>query len=188
MQQGSIDWNLVWAAVGAIGGVLGAFATTAAVIVALWQTKYQNRKRLKVEFSDNVFLMHPEGPARKEKEYVALTVTNVGNRPVRLEQWLMRLPDGKTSMILCDDSVIGRALAPTWPMLLEPEQQTTRYWEKKLFYGYLAENEKRFDKTWQKIKMIVKDSTGRKYQIRTKGSLADYIRDAKAYLEGTLVA
>lgn len=184
MQQGSIDWNLVWAAVGAIGGILGAFATTAAVIVALRQTKYQNRKRLKVEFSDNVFLMRSEGPARKEKEYVALTVTNVGNRSVRLEQWLMRLPDGKTSMILCDDSVIGRALAPTWPMLLEPEQQTTRYWEKKLFYGYLAENEQNFAKTWKKIKMIVKDSTGRKYQIRTKGSLRDYVYDAKAYLKG----
>ena len=35
-----MDWNLFWTAFGAIGGTLGAVATTAAVVVALWQTKY----------------------------------------------------------------------------------------------------------------------------------------------------
>ena len=38
-------------AFGAICGTLSAIATTAAVIVALWQTKYANRKKLKVEFN-----------------------------------------------------------------------------------------------------------------------------------------
>ena len=34
-----MEWNLFWTAFGAIGGTIGAFAATAAVIVALWQTK-----------------------------------------------------------------------------------------------------------------------------------------------------
>ena len=49
-----LDWTLFWTAVGAIGGTLGAIATTAAVIVALWQTKYSQKKKLKLAFSDNV--------------------------------------------------------------------------------------------------------------------------------------
>ena len=44
-------WTLFWTAFGAIGGTLSAIATTAAVIVALWQTKYANRKKIKVEFN-----------------------------------------------------------------------------------------------------------------------------------------
>ena len=56
-----MDWNLFWTAFGAIGGTLGAVATTAAVIVALWQTKYANKKRLKVEFSDNIIVVPSQG-------------------------------------------------------------------------------------------------------------------------------
>ena len=39
---------LFWTAFGAIGGTFGALATAAAVIVALWQTKYANKKKLKI--------------------------------------------------------------------------------------------------------------------------------------------
>ena len=46
-----IYWTLFWTACGAIGGTLSAIATTSAVIVALRQTKYANRKKLKVEFN-----------------------------------------------------------------------------------------------------------------------------------------
>ena len=48
-----MDWNLFWTAFGAIGGTLGAVATTAAVVVALWQTKYSQKKIIKLAFSDN---------------------------------------------------------------------------------------------------------------------------------------
>lgn len=48
-----MDWNLFWSAFGAIGGTLGAVATTAAVVVALWQTKYSQKKIIKLAFSDN---------------------------------------------------------------------------------------------------------------------------------------
>ena len=45
-----MDWNLFWSAFGAIGGTLGAVATTAAVVVALWQTKYSQKKIINLLF------------------------------------------------------------------------------------------------------------------------------------------
>ena len=52
-----MDWNLFWTAFGAIGGTVGALATTAAVIVALWQTRYANKKnsRLKFQITPRLF-------------------------------------------------------------------------------------------------------------------------------------
>ena len=61
MDWNCMNWELFWTAFGAIGGTLGAIATTAAVIVALWQTKYANKKQLKVEFSDNIVLVPSQG-------------------------------------------------------------------------------------------------------------------------------
>ena len=54
-----MDWNLFWTAFGAIGGTLGAVATTAAVVVALWQTKYSQKKIIKLGFSDYFQLYNP---------------------------------------------------------------------------------------------------------------------------------
>lgn len=47
------DWTLFWTAFGAIGSTIGSAATTIAVIVALWQTKYPYKKNLKLKFSDS---------------------------------------------------------------------------------------------------------------------------------------
>ena len=59
---------MFWTAFGAIGGTLGAIATTAAVIVALWQTKYANKKRLKVEFSYNIVVVPSHGDLSQKHE------------------------------------------------------------------------------------------------------------------------
>ncbi|MCI8540271.1 MAG: iron-containing alcohol dehydrogenase [Erysipelotrichaceae bacterium] len=48
------DKILFWTAFGAIGTTLGSFATAIAVIVALWQTKYSTKKKLKLVFNDNI--------------------------------------------------------------------------------------------------------------------------------------
>lgn len=56
-----MDWNLFWTAFGAIGGTVGAIATAAAVIVALWQTKYSYKKKLKISFSNNITIVPENG-------------------------------------------------------------------------------------------------------------------------------
>lgn len=75
-----MDWNLFWSAFGAIGGTLGAVATTAAVVVALWQTKYSQKKIIKLAFSDNFQLYNPN--TGESVKFIGLSVTNTGNRKV----------------------------------------------------------------------------------------------------------
>ena len=52
-----MDWNLIWTAFGAIGGTLGALATFVAVIVALWQTKLNYKKKVQLSFTDNITIV-----------------------------------------------------------------------------------------------------------------------------------
>lgn len=74
------DWNLFWTALGAIGGTIGAFATLLAVIVALWQTKYETRKKLKLSKLGNIKLADTS-IGHIEKEFVVVEVSNIGNIP-----------------------------------------------------------------------------------------------------------
>lgn len=41
------DWGMFWQAASAI-------ATAVAAIIALWQTRYQNRKKVKITFNESV--------------------------------------------------------------------------------------------------------------------------------------
>lgn len=74
------DYNLFWTVFAAIGQAVGAIATSAAVIITLWQIRYANRKRLKLRFSDKNVVFSENG--NLEFHFVNLTVTNIGNRNV----------------------------------------------------------------------------------------------------------
>ena len=50
----NMDWNLIWTPIGAI-------ATTIAIIVALWQTKFNYKKKLKLTFTDNIVIVPENG-------------------------------------------------------------------------------------------------------------------------------
>ena len=88
-----MDWNLFWSAFGAIGGTLGAVATTAAVVVALWQTKYSQKKIIKLTFSDNFQLYNPN--TGESVKFIGLSVTNIGNRKVIIRTWGVHLKEGE---------------------------------------------------------------------------------------------
>ena len=87
-----MDWNLFWTAFGAIGGTLGAVATTAAVVVALWQTKYSQKKIIKLGFSDNFQLYNPN--TGESVKFIGISVTNTGNRKVIIRTWGVHLKEG----------------------------------------------------------------------------------------------
>lgn len=178
-----MDWMLFWTAFGAIGATLGAIATTAAVIVALWQTKYNNKKNLKVDFCDNIRLVPLKSNPAKLSEHVGITVTNVGNRNVKLMDWRIILPDKKGAIIVQDTSPIGKILSPPWPMILEPEDQTSQNWEKDLFYAYILDEIPKYSKKDRKKKIIwiVKDSTGKTYQTKSQKSLQQYLDEANEW-------
>lgn len=175
-----MDWMLFWTAFGAIGGTLGAVATAAAVIVALWQTKYANKKQLKVEFSDNIRIGPRRDNPAKWSEFVGITVTNIGNRNVKLAKWQLRLPDGRGALIVPEISVYGKEVSPAWPFTLEPEEQTSQYWDKDLFYAYMKDEVPKFTskERTNKLVWVVTDSTGRRYEVKTSKTLQDYLDEA----------
>lgn len=67
----SMDWNLFWTAFGAIGGTLGALATFVAVIVALWQTKLNYKKKVQLSFTDNITIVPENG--NTFRHYIGVT-------------------------------------------------------------------------------------------------------------------
>ena len=80
LETQSFDWAMFWQAASAI-------ATTAAVIVALWQTRYQNKKKLKIEFIENVTYLPSTGSGTITKnQYFSVDIANVGNRKVCIQR------------------------------------------------------------------------------------------------------
>jgi hypothetical protein len=176
-----MDWNLFWTAFGAIGGTLGAAATAAAVIVALWQTKYANKKKLKVEFSDDIVVIPSQGDVSRKREYVGVTVTNIGNRRIKVCNWQVCFQDGHGALIVQDTSPIGKMIAPPWPMLLEPEEQTHQYWEKRFFYAFIRDEVPKCKKKNSYLTWIIKDSSDKIYKVNSKKTITEYFIEAEDY-------
>lgn len=74
---------LFWTAFAAIGQAVEALATAAAVIVTLWQIRYANAKKVKLNFSDKNVVFSENG--NLEVHFVNLSVSNIGNRNVVVE-------------------------------------------------------------------------------------------------------
>lgn len=174
-----MDWNLFWTAVGAIGGTLGAFATTIAVIVALWQTKFSQKKRLKLSFTDNITIVPENGSFYKQ--YIGVTVTNIGNRDVVIHNWGFNIDNENSMMIVQDTSAIGRMIQEKLPHRLIIEESITLYYEKKLFINVLKDLLKtnRLSENKQ-ITFYVTDSTGKKHYIKTEKVVSKLIENSKA--------
>lgn len=180
MDWNCMNWELFWTAFGAIGGTLGAIATTAAVIVALWQAKYANKKQLKVEFSDNIVAVPSQGDLSQKREYVGITVTNIGNRRIKVCNWRVRFPGGRDVLIV-QNTFLQKTHEPAWPVLLEPEDQASQYWEKRLFYAFIKDEAPKYKKKNCRLLWIVKDSTNKVYKVRSPKTIAEYFAEAEAY-------
>ena len=86
-----------WTAFAAIGQAVGAIATAAAVIVALWQVRYANKKKLKMKFTDKNVVFSERGDSRYL--FVNLSVTNIGNRNVTIRNWGMKVPKNRITYL-----------------------------------------------------------------------------------------
>lgn len=169
-----MDWNLFWAAFGAIGETVGALATAAAVIVALWQTKYSYKKKLKLSFTDNITIVPENGSAFYH--YIGVTVINIGNRDVVIQNWGFDLDDGTKIMIVPDTSPLGRVLQVQLPHRLQIEEGTTLYYERRLFRNVLEKNisNRKLQKN-KKIQFYVMDSTTQMYYVKSNKSAQDLL-------------
>ena len=155
-----MDINLFWTAFGAIGGTVGALATAVAVIVALWQTKYSQKKKLKLSFYSGIAVMIEN----KEYLFVGISIANVGNRDVVIQNWGWCL-DNKELMLVHPilDFPLNQ-MQVQLPYKLSIEEQITLYLPKDNFLMNISENiQKKTLKANKPIKFWVLDSTGKNH-------------------------
>lgn len=155
-----------------------AIATFAAVIVALWQTKYINNKKLKCSFIDKNTVVN--SISYDKKLYVAMSISNIGNKKVVINNWGIKLKD---SFILILTEGFGKELfdklvSVKTPYVLEPEENVVFFYDKKLFIRLLNDNinNKTIDPN-SKIMFVIHDSTGKSYTIRSKYNAGKYIQN-----------
>lgn len=158
-----------WPAIEAIGGIAGALATTAAVIVALWQTKHLNKKKLKILIGV-VFLDSISEVIDTEKcQCLCFKIANVGNREVNITKWMMRTADGK-GVMLVDNLQIGGDLLPH---KLFPEKSITLFYNlERMAKFFRAEINNGLLKKNRTVVFEFYDSTGKCYLAKSREKAA----------------
>jgi len=157
----SVDWGTFWIAVGAI-------ATSSACIIALWQTKHSNLKKIRLkygiaftsEIQDNI--------------YISLDVINIGNRSVIINEWSIPLLKDKKLVFDTRTTLISAKL----PEKLGVEESITLYYDfnkfKLALRMYLGQG---LLKEKTKIIFNVKDSTGKIYQSITNKKVKYFLEN-----------
>lgn len=170
-----MDWNLFWTAFGAIGGTLGAVATTAAVVVALWQTKYSQKKIIKLGFSDNFQLYNPN--TGESVKFIGISVANTGNRKVIIRTWGVHLKEGSAIVMPpVDANGIEKMVYTKLPQTLDLEESIDLQWQKDKFQLFLKANEDNIEKS-KPLVFYVNDSTGKQYTVKTKKNASCYFKE-----------
>lgn len=167
----SIDWSLFWSAFGAIGGIIGSAATTIAIIVALWQTRYPYKKKLALSFSDSIRVVNLKSSSLPAVPLqVALKISNCGNRDVYIQQWGIALDNEENIMFVphlyADQLPQGMReyLYPEFPYYLPVEKTVLLYFDRNAFIDVLLHCQKEKSVCENtKIKIYVSDSTGQVY-------------------------
>ncbi|MDD7404039.1 MAG: hypothetical protein SO170_06155 [Butyribacter sp.] len=175
------NYDLFWTAFAAIGQAVGAIATSAAVIVTLWQIRYANRKKVKMRFSDKNVVISENG--NLEFHFVNLTVTNIGNRNIIVRNWGIKVSKKQNLLIVPDmTNPIVKAIQKQLPCTLEPEESLDLVFDIKLFLRNLREQLKNGTfKEKDKLTLYMLDSTGKEYCIRSDKTIKKYIEDNQKY-------
>lgn len=169
-----MDWDMFWTAFGAIGGAVGAIATAAAVIVALWQTKYSQQKKVKLRFCDNISIWAEQ----KGQKYVGLTVVNIGNRDIIIQDWGIKANGVRFIVIphTMKNPTVAR-LTVELPHNLKIEESVDLVYSYALFKKQIAEmvTEKQL-KPSRRIRLYFRDSTGKEYTVKSTQKAKDYVK------------
>ncbi len=62
---------------------IGVIATLSAVIVALWQTKFNNRKKIKLKLYEQESAFIPD--LDEQTKFTSLKIINIGNRIIKIK-------------------------------------------------------------------------------------------------------
>ena len=173
-----MDWVLFWTAFGAIGGSVGALATAAAVIVALWQVKRAERKKIKISFSDSMQIIS-QGSSQPEEKVINLSVTNVGNRKIIINQWGFDYHNKNGHALLgFNQSPLMQQINPQLPHQLDVEERADLYLERGFFVKSLKEGVEKgnLDRT-KTVTFFVTDSAGQIYRVKSSKTVLKMIKE-----------
>lgn len=162
----NFDWGMFWQAASSI-------ATTAAVVVALWQVKYANKKRVKLIYGEQFRYNRENRKNWETYRYTTIDIVNTGNRKVVVQQLGVELPDG-FRYNLNEDIEFERQLC-CFPIELEPEQFIKCLWlnddfRDLLVTRHLHENNKR-------ITFYIQDSTGIYYRRKASKTPKQFLEE-----------
>ena len=155
---------------GIVISIISAVATFAAVIVALWQTKYSNKKKLKLSFTTKAQMIQDMVTLQFEKKAILLlsvSVVNIGNRKVVLSDWGFQFDKNNALQIV---NLNGK----TFPCELEIECAKELQTDLLGVRNALVQNKNIVEKEKKKLKVYVTDSTGKKYFVKLPYSIKYY--------------
>ena len=162
------DWGMFWQAASAI-------ATAFAAIIALWQTRYQNRKKVKITFNESVIYAFGGSLELADKcQYVSLDVVNTGNRKIIISSYGIKLPDGYKWVILQEPTPAG---VTKLPAELDIEQCVSFAWKKDKFIMQL-QNLSDYPRN-KKIPFFVQDTAGTYYIFKSPKTIQQYLDEAE---------
>lgn len=169
--------ELFWTIFGAIGTTIGSIATALAVVVALWQTKFSNKKRLKLKFNEPITLMQ-SSTGQKVGEYIGVSITNIGNREIIIADWSILYSNKKDKRRIKIMTDLQGLLKVTLPHHLPIEQNLDLSYERQHFIKLVSELvEKKEANPKRKIKFQIMDTTGKKYFTYSKYSALVYAEE-----------
>lgn len=167
--------ELFWTMFGAIGTTVGSLATAAAVIVALWQTKFSNRKKLKIKFDDPITLVNPN-TGETMGHFVGVTIINIGNREVIINDWSIICNNKNRYKIMTE---MQGLMKKSLPARLPLEESLSLSYEREFFVRIVREMiVKKEIKPNQKVKFQISDTTGQKHIVYSKSVASDYVKES----------
>jgi hypothetical protein len=162
-----LDWSLFWSAFGAIGTTIGSMITAVAVVVAVVQYKQPLIKKVRITFS-TAFPVFDYGLG---ESFYCITVSNTGIRPIIITN--IYLNAGKKNIVI---NKLMTDLDPNnsgsnFPKELSPEGSFAVYIPcSELSKSIIKLLERNEISPYQKIKVLVTDTTSGKHYCRIKST------------------
>ncbi|MCL2544657.1 MAG: hypothetical protein FWE77_01930 [Clostridia bacterium] len=161
-------WSLIISAVAAV-------ATFAAVIVALWQTKYANRKRVKLKSSTQALLpvitMETGSKVLSETLSQCVDITNIGNRDIVIDGFSIEFSRDFMLQIVDFMNIIN----PQLPIKIAAEERERLQVDFPSLCEMILKNKKTIGKFDKKLKFCITDSTGKKYRIKSNRTIENIL-------------
>lgn len=161
-----ISKEIVWTA-------LGAISTSAAVIVALWQTVYQNQKKVRILYSES--LTYPLGfidGVHTTDKYITLYISNTGNRKIIIKEYGIILKRNCFWVVIPEKTPLGTV---SLPLELDIEMAVSLPWKKSDFIEVLRKECKIAD--YRRVTFYIRDTSGKVYACKSLKTKRQYLKE-----------